>query len=123
VGGWLADTIGWRWSVREPRLHKGEADPIPDRSFLGQAPIFFAALCICWMVLPPLKVDTDAENTDPALQLKNIDFIGVFTLGLGIFSLMLPLEIGGSKVPVSHTYKAHPMHVLYLEDASLPHGP
>ncbi|KAK9771493.1 putative Major facilitator superfamily transporter [Seiridium cardinale] len=83
VGGWLTDTVGWRWS------------------FLGQAPIFFIAVVLCWIVLPPLKT---ASRTDTKLksQLGRIDFAGASLLGLGIFSLMLPLEIGGSKLPWNH---------------------
>ncbi|KAK6084247.1 major facilitator superfamily transporter [Seiridium cupressi] len=85
VGGWLTDTIGWRWS------------------FLGQAPIFFIAVVLCWIVLPPLKTDF-ASRTDIKLksQLGRIDFAGASLLGLGIFSLMLPLEIGGSKLSWNH---------------------
>ncbi|KAH6648635.1 major facilitator superfamily transporter [Truncatella angustata] len=85
VGGWLTDTIGWRWS------------------FLGQAPIFASAAVICWIILPSLKqkpiygAELKLRN-----QLGRIDFAGAALLGLGIFSLMLPLEIGGSKLAWSH---------------------
>ncbi|KAI0125632.1 major facilitator superfamily domain-containing protein [Xylariales sp. AK1849] len=85
VGGWLTDTIGWRWS------------------FLGQAPIFAVAMAVSWFILPPLKT-TEIEQADSGLrhQLSRIDFAGALLLGLGIFSLMLPLEIAGSKIPWNH---------------------
>ncbi|KAI0146708.1 major facilitator superfamily domain-containing protein [Pestalotiopsis sp. NC0098] len=87
LGGWLTDTIGWRWS------------------FLGQAPIFAVATLICWYILPPLKPESsDVAGGSDSLgkKLGRIDFTGAVLLGLGIFSLMLPVEIGGSKLPWGH---------------------
>ncbi|KAF3016166.1 hypothetical protein E8E14_009600 [Neopestalotiopsis sp. 37M] len=87
LGGWLTDTIGWRWS------------------FLGQAPIFAVATLLCWFVLPPLKPESNSTSAGrPPLhkQLGRIDFTGAALLGLGIFALMLPVEIGGAKLPWSH---------------------
>ncbi|ETS87253.1 hypothetical protein PFICI_01081 [Pestalotiopsis fici W106-1] len=85
LGGWLTDTIGWRWS------------------FLGQAPIFAAATLICWFVLPPLKPESNTTSDGRlSKKLGRIDFTGAALLGLGIFALMLPAEIGGSRLPWSH---------------------
>ncbi|ORY65766.1 major facilitator superfamily domain-containing protein [Pseudomassariella vexata] len=87
TGGWLADTIGWRWA------------------FLGQTPIFALALVLCWLVLPTVSTATTARRTSDSSissQLARIDFTGAFILGLALLSLMLPLEIGGQKVPWNH---------------------
>jgi hypothetical protein len=75
------------------------------RSFLGQAPIFAVATLLCWFVLPPLKPEsnsTSAGRQPLHKQLGRIDFTGAALLGLGIFALMLPVEIGGAKLPWSH---------------------
>jgi hypothetical protein len=73
------------------------------RSFLGQAPIFALATIVCWVVLPPLKSMPLVESeTKLHQQLRRIDFAGASLLGIGIFSLMLPLEIAGSKLPWGH---------------------
>ncbi|OHW95313.1 major facilitator superfamily transporter [Colletotrichum incanum] len=93
VGGWLADTIGWRWS------------------FLGQAPIFLAAVLLCWFFLPEGKrvgKDEAAEeaSTKPGETKKSplarIDFLGAALLALFILTFLLPIEIGGTKIPWTH---------------------
>ncbi|KAH7008864.1 major facilitator superfamily domain-containing protein [Ilyonectria destructans] len=85
LGGWLADTIGWRWS------------------FLGQAPIFVVAMFLCWILLPDSTSPNQVEDgVDLRNSLARIDGLGAFLLGSGILALMLPLEIGGQKVPWNH---------------------
>ncbi|KAK1995284.1 major facilitator superfamily transporter [Colletotrichum falcatum] len=94
VGGWLADTIGWRWS------------------FLGQAPIFFVAVLLCWFFLPEEKrVTKDEEAASEAAakpretrkeSLARIDFLGATLLSLFVLAFLLPIEIGGTKIPWSH---------------------
>ncbi|KAI1652883.1 MFS general substrate transporter [Daldinia decipiens] len=82
TGGFLADTIGWRWS------------------FLGQAPIFLLAMALCWMMLPDLTTEqnkTNAETTKS--RLARIDFLGASLLGGGLLAILLPLRIAGQKVP------------------------
>ncbi|KAI0520684.1 major facilitator superfamily transporter [Xylaria bambusicola] len=89
-GGWLVDVVGWRWS------------------FLGQVPIFIVATVLCLVVFSrfqPPQQGGDSDNAVPRgnlSQIARIDFVGLITLGLGILSLMLPLEIGGHKIPWSH---------------------
>ncbi|KAK7965873.1 Vacuolar membrane amino acid uptake transporter fnx2 [Apiospora aurea] len=46
VGGWLADTVGWRWS------------------FMGQVPLFILAIGLCMVWLPRATVATDATPAD-----------------------------------------------------------
>ncbi|KAI0841921.1 MFS general substrate transporter [Hypoxylon sp. FL0890] len=78
VGGFLADTIGWRWS------------------FLGQTPIFLLAMIVCGTVLPNLMIGQD--RNDAAFtnsRLARIDFLGATFLGSGLLAVLLPLRISG----------------------------
>ncbi|OHF00413.1 major facilitator superfamily transporter [Colletotrichum orchidophilum] len=92
VGGWLADTIGWRWS------------------FLGQAPIFLVAVLLCWFFLPRGKQvgkGQDAEANGKPVDVKKsslarIDFLGAALLALFILTFLLPIEVGGTKIPWNH---------------------
>ncbi|KAM0321785.1 hypothetical protein ACHAQA_009881 [Verticillium albo-atrum] len=93
VGGWLADTIGWRWS------------------FLGQAPIFMFALLLCMAYLPsntkparpnPPGLEQPAKPSTARSTLSRIDWIGAALLALTILAFLAPIEIGGSKIPWSH---------------------
>lgn len=93
LGGFLADTIGWRWS------------------FIGQAPIFMFALLLCLMYLPSetkpagARAAAATENTDDTKAahkgspLLRIDWLGAAVLALLILAFLTPLEIGGTKVP------------------------
>ncbi|TDZ24827.1 Vacuolar membrane amino acid uptake transporter fnx2 [Colletotrichum orbiculare MAFF 240422] len=92
VGGWLADTIGWRWS------------------FLGQTPIFMVAVLLCWLFLPggkrASKTETESEDVKPEesnkSDLASVDFLGAALLALFILAFLLPIEIGGAKIPWTH---------------------
>lgn len=82
LGGWLADTVGWRWS------------------FLGQVPFAGVAIVLVWMILPSRvhhHLDEDAKSS----KFGRIDFLGAILMALSILSLLLPLEIGGDRVPWS----------------------
>jgi MFS family permease len=82
LGGWLADSVGWRWS------------------FLGQVPFAGAALLLVWMILPP-RVQHQLDQEPKESKLGRIDFLGATLMALSILSLLLPLEIGGDRVPWS----------------------
>ncbi|KAH8664200.1 major facilitator superfamily transporter [Xylariales sp. PMI_506] len=86
IGGWLADQIGWRWS------------------FLGQAPVFAIAIISCIIAIPNTRrASTPQNSSNPEVHLLlRIDFAGILLLGLSVFTLMLPLELGGSKLPWTH---------------------
>jgi MFS family permease len=79
LGGWMADTIGWRWS------------------FLCQVPIAGIAMVLIALTLPS---PPDQENNDGTLRSKfaRIDFMGAICMTLSILGLLLPLEIGGDRV-------------------------
>lgn len=79
LGGWLADTIGWRWS------------------FNCQVPIFLVAIILTYFFLPNNK----KEDKRPT-SLDRIDFTGAALLALTIMAFLLPFEIRGSNVPWSH---------------------
>ncbi|KAK8066874.1 Vacuolar membrane amino acid uptake transporter fnx2 [Apiospora hydei] len=102
VGGWLADTVGWRWS------------------FMGQVPLFILAIGLCMAWLPRVTVATDTttpadsssklatESEDcvtdnkPGRPVARIDFLGATLLALAILTLLLPIEIGGTQIPWTH---------------------
>lgn len=113
----------WRLACRQHRLAMASHPNLnltkkPDetrltwllyRSFLGQAPLFLLALLLCWFILPadtsnpPAIPRHHVSSTSDSIvgRLTRIDFAGAFLLGSAILALMLPLELGGSKVPWS----------------------
>lgn len=81
LGGWLADTVGWRWS------------------FLGQVPLTCLAIILATITLP-----SRLQHSKVSMQgsrLARIDFIGALLMTLSILCLLIPLEIGGDQVPWS----------------------
>ncbi|KAI1313209.1 major facilitator superfamily transporter [Xylaria venustula] len=86
LGGILADTVGWRWS------------------FAGQAPLFAIASIASILVIPNTKAPESQRGDVKGLKawLSRIDFAGSTLFGSGILLLMLPIEIGGVKVPWTH---------------------
>ncbi|RAL16313.1 efflux pump antibiotic resistance protein [Aspergillus homomorphus CBS 101889] len=70
IGGWLTDTVGWRWS------------------FLLQGPLSaMAALLAIWK----LKLTAPATNKD----IRRVDFIGTFFLAVGVITTTLILDQAG----------------------------
>ncbi|KAI0968701.1 major facilitator superfamily transporter [Xylaria arbuscula] len=86
LGGILADTVGWRWS------------------FAGQAPLLAIASIASILVIPNTKAPESQRGDVKGLKawLSRIDFAGSILFGSGILLLMLPIEIGGVKVPWTH---------------------
>ncbi|KAF5592188.1 multidrug resistance [Fusarium subglutinans] len=80
LGGFLADTIGWRWS------------------FLGQSPIFAVSMIIAAILLPS-TTQTEGATIE---RIKRIDALGALLLGGSVLAFMVPLEIGGQKIPWGH---------------------
>ena len=67
LGGVLTDTIGWRWI------------------FFLNLPIALAAIVVTYFVVPK---DADQKNHD------GIDYLGTGVLTVGLFSLLLALDLG-----------------------------
>ncbi|KAI0453599.1 major facilitator superfamily transporter [Xylaria acuta] len=86
LGGFLADQIGWRWS------------------FSSQAPLFATAMIASVLVIPNTKAPESQKGNSKGLKawFSRIDFAGSLLLGIGVLLCMLPIEIGGVKVPWSH---------------------
>ncbi|KAF2798071.1 MFS general substrate transporter [Melanomma pulvis-pyrius CBS 109.77] len=81
IGGYLTDTIGWRWS------------------FLGQVPPIALAFLLIWLLIPNRR----SPGTDSiARSLSRIDFAGSFLLASTILLFLLPLEVAGKHVPWTH---------------------
>jgi MFS family permease len=86
LGGWLADTVGWRWS------------------FMGQVPFALIAIILVSVILPN---DTPADNSEDdgapkQSKLARIDFVGATLMTLAILAFLFPLEVGGVRIPWSH---------------------
>ncbi|KAL5341220.1 efflux pump antibiotic resistance protein [Aspergillus crustosus] len=82
IGGFLADTIGWRWS------------------FIGQCPPTLLAMLLTWTLVPNIGVDGETGNTRN--NLARIDFAGAFLLASTTLVFLLPLELAGTAIPWTH---------------------
>ncbi|KAI9797702.1 MAG: hypothetical protein M1833_005363 [Piccolia ochrophora] len=97
LGGFLADSVGWRWS------------------FLGQCPLTLVAIVSVWFVLRLPKT----EDTNWKANLRRIDFLGAFTLVAAVFLLLLGLDHGSNvswKAPLTlgALCSAFPLFGLFL---------
>lgn len=57
-------------------------------------------MVICGLLLPPTSHGT--QESSISSRLARIDALGALLLGATVLSLMMPLEIGGQKIPWSH---------------------
>ncbi|KAK6523646.1 hypothetical protein TWF281_001625 [Arthrobotrys megalospora] len=87
VGGYLTDTVGWRWS------------------FAGQAPLVgIAGILVAFRLHNTIPT---TESTTPETQkskLARIDFLGSFLLATTIVGFLLVLDLGGQRLPWSSYY-------------------
>ena len=74
LGGWLAETIGWRWS------------------FIAQGPVCLTALLAVALVLRLPK----QEDSHWKEKLARIDFLGALILIVAIFGLLVGLDRGSN---------------------------
>jgi MFS family permease len=79
LGGWMADTVGWRWS------------------FLGQAPVACVAMMLIALTVPS-RPSHEVETETRRSKIARIDFLGATCMTLSILGFLLPLEIGGDRV-------------------------
>ncbi|KAG4413482.1 hypothetical protein IFR04_013383 [Cadophora malorum] len=94
LGGFLADTVGWRWS------------------FIGQGPIITLAIILIALRLPahtsppdsspPTQSKPHYQSARQPSKLHRVDFIGATLLASTIVSLLGALSLGGQKYPWSH---------------------
>ncbi|CZS97654.1 related to multidrug resistance protein fnx1 [Rhynchosporium agropyri] len=96
LGGFLADSIRWRWS------------------FIGQGPIIGLAIILIALRLPsqtyplasPLLGGSEGQHkitSKPQLsKIRRVDFVGAIFLALCIVSLLSALSLGGQNLPWSH---------------------
>lgn len=92
LGGYLADTIGWRWFASSPSQTKQRSLRFLFRSFMIQVPLAVAAIISVSVALKLPQRDTE----DFRAKLKRIDFAGAITLVSGVFFLLLGLDRGGN---------------------------
>ncbi|KAF3102633.1 hypothetical protein TWF706_005271 [Orbilia oligospora] len=91
VGGYLTDTVGWRWS------------------FGGQAPLVGLAGILVALRLSN-TTPTPTSTAEPAVpetqksKLARIDFLGSFLLAITIVGFLLVLDLGGQRLPWSSPY-------------------
>jgi predicted MFS family arabinose efflux permease len=97
LGGILADSVGWRWS------------------FIGQAPLCAVAFVAVYYIL-----DLPAKSHSHWLtKMRQVDFLGAFTLILAVVSLLAGLDCG-SNLGWSHTITivslslAPPLFALFI---------
>ncbi|KAH7130146.1 major facilitator superfamily domain-containing protein [Dendryphion nanum] len=86
LGGWLADTVGWRWS------------------FLMQVPFTIVAIILIAVIIPSEKPNDKDEGASTQSKFARIDFTGAVLMTLSILAFLFPLEIGGVKLPWSSPY-------------------
>lgn len=76
VGGWLADTVGWRWS------------------FLGQVPLTFVGLLLILWKFPKKTAKAASTEEQPFSQkIRRVDFLGALSLASTICALLLASEL------------------------------
>ncbi|KAF5233998.1 hypothetical protein FANTH_12352 [Fusarium anthophilum] len=87
LGGWLVDTVGWRWC------------------FIGQSPVAtLAVLLIIWK----LPVNIAGRRADPACsriadKLRRVDFAGFAFLPAALVTAFIGLDLAGKLYPLQYT--------------------
>ncbi|KAJ2997326.1 hypothetical protein NUW58_g683 [Xylaria curta] len=73
-------------------------------SFSIQAPLFAAAMIASILVIPNTKAPEPQRETATGLKawLTRVDLAGSLLLGAGVLLFMLPIELGGVRVPWTH---------------------
>lgn len=82
VGGWLTDTIGWRWS------------------FYGQCPLtLLGLLLILWKLPTKFKAESEDDTQTFREKVQRVDFAGACTIAAAISSLLLTLDFVANESP------------------------
>lgn len=85
VGGWLSDTVGWRWA------------------FTGQVPITFMGVLMIAIVLhvpeaPAKFTGTNLQGSSTKAKLQRVDFTGAFTLTSAVSCLLISLDLSTNSI-------------------------
>lgn len=85
IGGFLADTVGWRWA------------------FLGQAPITVIAILMVAFTLHIPEAPMGPAGTIPGVsskraKLRRVDFAGALTLVSAVSCLLISLDLGVNSI-------------------------
>lgn len=103
LGGLLADTVGWRWYVRDSLLVLGiPGTELSARSFTGQMPI--AMICCLLTAWGP---SSNTKKLEPpvspnASRIRDLDFLGAGLFMITITSFLLVFNLGGQRLPWAH---------------------
>ena len=92
VGGFLADTIGWRWSESRVCLNWVKQVLTAPRSFLAQCPAVLLAIALVAWKLPSTGRFGAQQRT--ISRLKRIDFVGSILLAATLTCSLLALNAG-----------------------------
>ncbi|PVH69326.1 putative multidrug resistance protein fnx1 [Cadophora sp. DSE1049] len=84
IGGYLADTVGWRWS------------------FLGQCPPTVLGMLLVWTMVPNTAFSKSAGSQNIKERLSRVDFMGALILVGTITTFLFPMELGGIAIPWTH---------------------
>lgn len=95
LGGWLTDTVGWRWA------------------FLGQVPMTVLALLLVVWKLPHITLQNDTSHLSFRHKVRLIDFPGALALASAITSLLLSLHT------LSHSSSWLPTTILLVLTTTL----
>lgn len=92
MGGFLADTIGWRWSESRVCLNRVEQLLTAPRSFLAQCPPVLLAIALVAWKLPSTGRFGAQQKT--ISRLRRIDFVGSILLAATLTCSLLALNAG-----------------------------
>ena len=92
VGGFLADTIGWRWSESRVCLNWVKQVLTAFRSFLAQCPAILLAIALVAWKLPSTGRFGAQQRT--ISRLRRIDFVGSILLAATLTCSLLALNAG-----------------------------
>lgn len=74
-----------------------------QRSFLGQVPFAVLGIVLVWYNLPHEESHEKDQDGPKPSKLGRVDFLGAILMALTILAFLIPLEIGGVKIPWSHS--------------------
>ena len=91
IGGYLADTIGWRWS------------------FGGQSPLLMVAVILSWILVPAGQPEPTGDHQKQRSRLARVDFLGILFLALTVIAFLMPLTLGSLDIPWNHPLMIAPL--------------